>query len=97
MLDYLQTHFNIPFDIRNLIMNEMKHLDLCRIETKNNKRKYKEVIKSIEYYSLLIFHKWIYFVLSFTSIEYYSYLNKMINKRKHKDYNLQNTINHFDT
>mgnify|MGYP003659613781 FL=1 len=76
MLDYLQTHFNIPYDIRNLIMNEMKHLDLCRIETKNNKRKYKEVIKSIEYYS---------------------YLNKMINKRKHKDYNLQNTINHFDT
>lgn len=75
MLQYLQDNFNLSYDIRQKIMDELKLMDIIKIDTCNNKRKYKEVIKCVEYYS---------------------YLNVMINKRKHKTYNILNTIKHFD-
>ena len=76
MLFYLQEKYNLPCEITNIIINNIKKDNIERRESKINKRKYKEVIKSIEYYS---------------------FINKMINKRKHKDYNMNSTINHFDT
>ena len=76
MLFYLQDKFNLPCEITNIIINNIRTDNIERRESKINKRKYKEVIKSIEYYS---------------------FINKMINKRKHKDYNMNSTINHFDT
>ena len=76
MLFYLEDKYNLPCEITNMIMQQIKNDNIELKELKINKRKYKEVIKSIEYYS---------------------FINKMINKRKHKEYNMNSTINHFDT